>query len=133
MSYVVDQHHSADFSRASERQAPPIRQHELDASVIGPLSRLIIVAEVTAHAEMQNQSATVIESNDQILAAPHCVDETASAQASGKRTGAGISNDIGSGDHYSVDALAESSAPKIEKSRFYFRKLGHRTWERRHP
>ena len=63
-SYVVDQHHSADFSRASERQPPPIRQHELDASVIGPLSRLIVVAEVTAHAEMQNQSATVIESDD---------------------------------------------------------------------
>jgi hypothetical protein len=75
---------------------------------------------------MQNQNATVIEGDDQIFAAPDRIDETASAQASRKRAGPGVSYYVGSGDYYPVDALAESGAPKIEEPGFYFRKLGHK-------
>ena len=83
------------------------------------------MAEIAAHSEMQNERAPVIKRDNQILAAAVCVDKATSSQSVCKRSSSRTPDDVRSGDDYSLDALAESSSPKVLKLGFYFGKLRH--------
>lgn len=83
------------------------------------------MAEVATHAEMQNERATIIKRDNQILAAPMCVDERAPSQPVCECPSRRPPDDVWSGNDYSLDALSESGSPEVLELGFYFWKLRH--------
>ncbi len=83
------------------------------------------MAEVATHAEMQNERATIIERDNQILAAPVSVNKAASSQPVCECSSAGPPDDVRSRDDHPLDALAENISPKVLQLGFYFWKLRH--------
>ena len=81
--------------------------------------------EVAAHSEMQNERAAVIKRDNQILAAPVCVDEATSSHPVCECSSGRPPDDVWSGDNYSLDALSESGSPKVFELDFDFGKFRH--------
>lgn len=121
----IDQHHSADFTRAREGKPQRAGEDKLDSGVLGAFSGLIVEAEVSTHAKMQNECATVIQSDDQVLAAPVCSNKTPVTKlASEGSRGFGL-DQVGRRYQHALDSLSERGTSKIDESGFDLRKLRH--------
>src|SRR6185503_13363741 len=111
---VVDRHHPANLARAGEGKPPSILENELDASVNRALVLPFVIIQIAAHPKMEDESAAVVQGDNQILAPSGCLDKASSFQPASEGSGCGALDHDWGGNDYAFDALAERGAPEIE-------------------